>query len=298
MAEPAAVDSDGSNNNGGNNETMTTTNPATPTTMTEAPLLSTSSSVCQVGTSSDSTNATVPTTAAACPRGCYLPYTNSSGNGGSDGCIPVGPGYYSPVDDDERYSCPSGTFSSSATAGGDESCTECPPGTYAPFRRGSAYCEYCPAGTYSDVPGTTSLQGCYPCSTAYYDGIGSDYGYYDDSDYDDNEDAGGGGASTTTTTTVSLPYCLEPYYPIVLPVEEGDGGEEEPTSSTPLAPSASSSSLSPTTTPTAIPTDVPDPSAAPSTASSPLPSLDSSATLSPTTGTYVSHSFSTPVPFP
>lgn len=102
---------------------------------------------------------------SACPAGCYA----APGGGGNKKiddsimrpCQAVGPGYYSPHHDNDRYECSMGSYSNFEMA---HACIPCPAGTYG-LSDGETSCSVCPAGTYSNMPRSIF---CSPCDDEYY----------------------------------------------------------------------------------------------------------------------------------
>jgi hypothetical protein len=100
-----------------------------------------------------------------CPEGCW----HESGIAFSNGfnkCEEVGFGYYSPQNENLRYSCEPGTFSNLEKA---VMCISCPMGTYSPMR-GQSGCVACPTGTFSGMLGSIT---CDPCDPTFYQGVGA-----------------------------------------------------------------------------------------------------------------------------
>ena len=100
---------------------------------------------------------------SSCSQGCWLISSESSSN---DKCQPVGVGYFSPNNDNDRYPCEPGSFSNTETAA---SCRSCPAGSYA-YKEGMTGCDLCPPSTYSAEPQSTY---CLECEALFYDGDGS-----------------------------------------------------------------------------------------------------------------------------
>jgi hypothetical protein len=93
--------------------------------------------------SDSSADCTIPTT--GCGAGYYL--YNSV-------CTCVGNGYYSPDDDNNRYTCPAGSYCSGCSSSG----TLCAAGTYS--AAGASSCITCPAGSYNTTTGNSSCTTC------------------------------------------------------------------------------------------------------------------------------------------
>ena len=78
-------------------------------------------------------------------------------NGGLRICSPVGPGYFSPSNDNNRYLCPRGTYSDQDEAA---SCSICEAGSIS--NAGFAECSLCPSGFYQELPGQYYCKQCTP----------------------------------------------------------------------------------------------------------------------------------------
>jgi len=100
-----------------------------------------------------------------CAQGCYFA-GDVFNQDGTRPCTPVGPGHYSPAQDNHRYPCTFGTFSRSETAG---NCLSCPPGTFA-ASVGSTECNLCPSASYTSIPMSIF---CSPCDPERYNGPGA-----------------------------------------------------------------------------------------------------------------------------
>ena len=87
-------------------------------------------------------------TQSDCMEGCYFGGgTVSCGLGCvARVCLPVGQGFYSPVDDNTRYPCPPGEYSDIAEA---QVCTQCPEDTYQDAL-GQISCTSCSPGTFTN----------------------------------------------------------------------------------------------------------------------------------------------------
>jgi len=241
-----------------------------------------------------------PTTAAAnstqpcgitqglCNAGCY----NAQGTNETDGsrnCEPVGPGFYSPMMDDLRRPCESGTYSDSDTAA---TCSLCDAGSYSDEQ--ATECHLCPSGFYNTAMGA---QLCMQCNPRYYNGTGADFAIY--LELPDEE---------TGQINRDL-YCLEPATavpsPMVTmePIPERDqpappapNPTSAPTVTVPSTPTTAPTVLPPESTtiiPTAVsqtPTSRMDPTESPSPSPTMKPSDanegngDGSNTMSPTDG--------------
>jgi hypothetical protein len=179
-----------------------------------------------------------------CPSGCW----NSNGVVGSDGtryCHPVSRGFYSLVNNDDRYPCEPGYYSNQDAA---DICEPCPWGTYAPQIE-SKTCTPCPPGSYNPYFGS---DWCSTCDQGIYDGTGSDF----------------------TLSVGGIRYCLEPPPNEFLSYEPYSSPSQTP----PLSPTAIF-----TSTPTAAPSEAQSqmPSGMPSENPSVSPSVIPS-TISPT----------------
>jgi len=193
----------------------------------------------------------------ACPAGRYFDAV-----GLNPGCVPVGPGFFSPAIDPLRYACRAGTMSDQDDA---EECTPCPPGTHAP-EMASQSCTYCDPGTFNHRHGS---EDCSTCNDFYYKGYASDFAVLLLPDLN--------GSPTKDL------YCLEPLTgPVNLPPtnddDEGEDGFESPVATT------SAPTPSPTTVISSAPT-VPVSTVAPTvapttrTVSTELPTLRPASTM-------------------
>ncbi|EEC48440.1 predicted protein [Phaeodactylum tricornutum CCAP 1055/1] len=100
-----------------------------------------------------------------CPAGCWYGVILDAPEEPRS-CLPVEKGHFSGAEDDVRYACSAGTYSSSQVA---EECTLCPAGAFS-NGFGSTSCTSCPSGSYAILQGADT---CAPCSTDRYDGEGA-----------------------------------------------------------------------------------------------------------------------------
>ena len=98
-----------------------------------------------------------------CGAGCYNK-DNLVLNGGLRICSPVGAGYSSPRNDNDRYQCRRGSYSSHDEA---EFCSICDAGSISDT--GFRECFLCPSGFYQELPGQATCKECVPG----YDGDGA-----------------------------------------------------------------------------------------------------------------------------
>lgn len=180
----------------------------------------------------------------SCPGGCWIADPQYVLPNGMNQCVSVGPGYYSPPNDDLRYVCPPATYSSGPNA---QACTVCPSGTHGHEEGRTTICPQCPAGTYSGIPGSTY---CIPCLTDFYNQDGANSASYRNGklfciyiDAADSEEYTPFPSVTTTTTTA--------------PTRIRIAGDESPSDGPSQAPSdgpTQSHSARPSRSPSYVPT--------------------------------------------
>ena len=143
-----------------------------------------------------------------------------------NGCLPVGPGFYSPDNDATRYPCTPGTIAATGTA---TQCTACPAGTFAAQARATA-CIACARGSYALNPATAA---CVACNDLYYTGLASDYAIYL--------------SGAQTGQAAGDLYCLEPLEgPVFAQPTQSPSTSTATTTETPMArPTVSPSTQAP-----------------------------------------------------
>lgn len=222
-------------------------------------------------------NAECSPTFQSCGSGCYNK-DNVVLNGGLRICVPVGVGYFSPRNDNNRYACPRGTYSNNTEA---ESCSVCPAGSISDVA--FPECFLCPAGFYQELSGQYTCKQCVPG----YNGEGANSFFYNiNTNTLHCELIGIAPSEVPSQSPSQTPTMLKSEHPSSMPsIYPSEVPSLAPTANPSLEPSRNPSqtpslqpSMSPTVTPSAMPSQSPSflPSESPTQTPSFQPTLQSS----------------------